>query len=453
MIDLSDFLGNIPDWTRYYTLDEIHKRVTEIAEEYPDKIQHLDLGKSTNGETIDCLKVGNGKYNALIHGFPNSEEPIGGNLIDHLSCRLAEDDHMRKQLDYTWYLIPCSDPDGARLNEAFQVGPHTPLNFSLNYYRTPTNLTPEWCFPFRFGPLDLNSPTAETRALMNLMDRLDFHFVSSLHMMKWGGITYQVPHACPELYSPLLESARRFNIFPRKRPGTTIAPGVSKAYYLTVARGYLRQWSASNRNIEPIAGSYIYEYGQMRNPHMFMMIPECTLWYDPRMWNDTPTDDPVGDSLRIAQSVVSDTEGFMLGIWQEALQHLKTETPYKDMIGKMMEPLVKKYTNVSNPTLRFDASVHRRKATVAEKVAIEGREVSFRMTHIGGLLRVLDSELAQNGNETLEKLRATVFEKLLSYDQRLHEDFKVTINPIRNNVGVCISSLLYSALYAKGRQP
>src|SRR4030066_69261 len=139
MIDLTDFLGNIPDWTRYYTVDELHERAKEIADEYPGKVTLMDLGKSTRGETIDCLRVGEGRYNALIHGFPNSEEPYGGNLIDHLTRRLAEDDKILGELDYTWYLIPCSDPDGARLNEGFQVGPHTPMNFSLNFYRTPTS--------------------------------------------------------------------------------------------------------------------------------------------------------------------------------------------------------------------------------------------------------------------------------------------------------------------------
>jgi hypothetical protein len=395
--------------------------------------------------------VGDGKYNALIHGFPNSEEPIGGNLLDYLARRLAEDEATREKLDYTWYLIPCSDPDGARLNEGFQIGEQTPLTFSLNYYRTPSCITPEWCFPFRSGPLDLNNPTAETHALMNIMDKVEIHFVSSLHMMKWGGITYQVPHKCPELYSPLWESARMFDIFPRKRPGTTVAPGVSVAYYLTVARGYLRQWSAGNTNIEPITGCYIYEYGQMRNPHMFMMIPECTFWYDPRMWNDTPTEDPVGDSLRYAQKVVDDVQGFMLETWKKALPSLVTDTPFKFKMEKMMEPLITKATNVSNPTLRFNDTVHQRKATLAEKVAIEGREVSYRMTHLGALKRVFDAE--QNKNEVLETLHDEVYAKIMDYDKTLNENYKVVSNPIRNNVGTCISAIIQSAIYAKNRQP
>lgn len=452
MFDLSGFLGDIPDWKRYYTVDVMHEKVAEAVDGY-DAIEYIDLGKSTNGETIDCMKVGDGRYNALVHGFPNCEEPIGGVLLDYFARRLAEETEFREKLDYTWYLIPCSDPDGARLCEGFQTGEQTVLNFSLNYYRTPLSLTAEWCFPFRFGPLDLNSPTAETRALMSLMDRMDIHFVSSLHQMKWGGITYQVPHACPELYGALWESARKFNIFPRKRPGTTIAPGVSQAYYIEVARGYLRQWSKGVGNIEPIKGCYIYEYGQMRNPHMFMMIPEGTFWYDARMWDDSPTDGTVGDSLRAGKEIVDDVQGFMLDVWKKALPYLESETPFKRMYTEMMQPLITKEVNVSNPVLTFNDEVHNRKATVAEKYAIEGREVSFRMTHMGGLMRVLDAELENGGNEVLSGLRDEVYQKVLAFDERLHRDYEVVLNPIRNNVGMSISSMIHAALYAKGRQP
>ena len=451
MIDLSGFLGDIPNWKLYYTVDEIHKNVVKVVEEY-EEIALLDLGTSTNGETIDCLKVGEGRYKALIHGFPNCEEPIGGILLDYMAQRLAEDEKTRKRLDYTWYLIPCSDPDGARLCEGFQTGDQTVLNFSLNYYRTPVNKTPEWCFPFRFGPLDLNSPTPETRALMTLMDRMDFHFISSLHQMKWGGITYQVPHPCPELYHHLWESARNYNILLRKRPGTAIAPGVSQAYYLTPARGYLRQWAKGNTNIEPIKGCYIYEYAQMRNPHMFMMIPESTFWYDTRMWDDTPTDQPLGDSLRFQQEVVQDVQGLLLKVWREASPKLTVESPFKEMYHEMMTPLVTKATNVSNPVLTFNEKVHQRKATMAEKVALEGREVSYRMTHLGGMIRVLEHEL-EHGSGDVEDARDEVYAKLMEYDKILRENFKVTLNPIRDNVGTSISSIIHSAIYARNRQP
>jgi hypothetical protein len=452
MLEFTELVEKIPDWKKYYTVDELDRTSVKLADDYPGKISLIKLGKSAQGKTINCLKLGNGKFNALIHGFPNCEEPYGGNLLVYLAEALAQNDKVRENLDFTWFLIPCSDPDGAELNEGFHNGENTPLNFTLNYYRTPNSITPESCFPIHFGPLNLDNPVSETKALMKIMDKNELHFVSSLHMMKWGGVTFEVPHACPELYAPLWESAKKFSIFPRKRPGTTIATGVMKADYLTPARGYIRHWAAGNKNIEPIQGCYIYEYGQMLNPNLFMMIPECCIWFDPRMWDDTPTNWALGDSLRYAHERATETDRFLCDVWGRSLPHLKENTPFKLMMEEELDSIINKYTNVSNPPFVFDAKVHSRKATTAEKIGIEGREDLYVMFPLGGILRTLDAEIEKGGNSRLDEIRREVYEKILEYDRHLHKTYKVTSHPIKNLVGMGINSILHSALYAKNRQ-
>ena len=453
MVDFSDILEKVPDWDAYYTVDELYESSAKLVNDYPGQVELLNLGNSGNGETIDCLKIGDGKYNALVHGFPNCEEPFGGNLLDYLSYALVEYPEFTEKLDYTWYIIKCSDPDGARLNEGFHKGPHTPLNFTLNYYRTPKSFTPDCCFPFRFGPLDLNNPVPETNALMKIMDRVPLHFVSTLHMMKWGGITYEVPHPCPELYAPLWSVARQFDIFPRKRPGTTLAPGIMQAAYLTPCRGYLRQWAAGNKNIEPLPGCNIYEYGQKLNPNMFIMIPECCIWHDPRMWDNSPSSSTLGDSFKYAHERQTEVNNFSLDIWNNALPDLKTTSPFKVMMDEWMQPIVKKYTNVSNPPFTFNPKVHARKATVAEKIGIEGRDDLYRMFYLGGMIRTFDAELENGGIEKIAGLRADVMGKIEEYYKHLNENYDVTPHPIRNLVGMGIGSILHSAKYAKTRQP
>ncbi len=37
----------------------------------------------------------------------------------YLARALAENPEVTEVADYTWYLVPCSDPDAARLNEGF----------------------------------------------------------------------------------------------------------------------------------------------------------------------------------------------------------------------------------------------------------------------------------------------------------------------------------------------
>ena len=453
MLDFLNILEEVPKWSSYLTVDELHQGNAELVNEYPGKVDLIGLGNSNNGEIIDCLKIGEGRYKALIHGFPNCEEPFGGNLLDYLAKALVQDDELRDSLDYTWYLIKCSDPDGARLNEGFHKGPHTPMNFTLNYYRTPNSRTPESCFPFRFGPLDLNNPVPETEALMKLMNRVPFHFVSSLHMMKWGGITYEVPHPCPELYAPFWDMAKRFNVFLRKRPGTTITPGVMQAAYLTPARGYLKHWAKGDTNIEPIQGCYIYEYGQIINPHMFMMIPECCIWYDPAMWNDSPSETSLGESLRYANTRDNEVNNYMLNVWNEALSYLDTQSPFRALMEEWIGPIVKKYTNVSNPPFSLDQRLHSRKITVAEKIGIEGRSDLYRLFYLGGLIRTFDVELSKGEKEKIAVLRENVMEKLNEYASYLKNNYTALEHPIRNLVGMSLGSILHAAIYAKNRQP
>ena len=323
MVDFSEILDDVPKWDSYYTIDEVNAETRRLAEEHRDIIELIELGHSAQGELILCLKMGKGRYNALIHGYPNCEEPYGGNLLTYLCRALANHGDVMEELDYTWYLIPCSDPDGARLNDGYHRGDNTPLNFTLNYYRTPVSKTPESCFPIRFGPLNHDSPVPETRALMKLMDRTELHFVSSLHMMKWGGITFEVPEPCPELYAPLLKLTKDFRVFPRKRLGTTIAPGFQLAAYLTPARGYIRERAKGNTSVEPIRGCYVLEYGQVLNPRLFMMVPECCIWHDERMWNDSLSGSTVGDLVKYEDERQAEVNAFMVNAWRETEPRLK----------------------------------------------------------------------------------------------------------------------------------
>jgi hypothetical protein len=449
MIDLSPVHDNVPDWERFLTVDEQNAESRKLVEEYPEKVELFELGQSTKGEPIYCLKIGEGKYNAFIHGFPNSEEPYGGNHLTYLSKALVENPEITEALDYTWYLVKCSDPDAARRNEGFQKGPLTPLNFSLNYYRTPHSITPDGCFPFRYGPLNLNSPTAETKAMMNLIDKVKISFLSSLHMMKWGGISFMIPHPCPPLHAALQNSAKRFNIFLRKRPGTMLAPGIMHAAYLQPARNWVRHFAEGNTNIEPIQGCDIYEYVQMWNPNAFILIPECCIWYEPRMLDDRDSESTLGDALSYAHKVTNEANNYRLKIWKEALPYLNSETPWKKMVTENIQPLISKYTNVSNPPFVFNAEVHARKATIAEKIGIEGHDDIYRMFSLGGMYKMLDEEFKVSGNEKIGKLRDETKEKLIEWDKFLHKNYTIINTPIRNLVGMSISALIHAAEYTK----
>ncbi|HUV54395.1 MAG TPA: hypothetical protein VMW03_04245 [Candidatus Krumholzibacteriaceae bacterium] len=181
---------------------------------------------------------------------------------------------------------------------------------------------------------------------------------------------------------------------------------------------------------------------------MFVMIPECCIWYDPRMWDDSPSESTLGESLLYDKERRDEVNNWMLDIWNRALPHLGTRSRFKVMMDEHMEPIIERYTNVSNPPFTFDEKVHARKATVAEKVGVEGRDDLYRMLYLGGLIRTSDAELEAGGSEALSGLRDEVYGKLQEYD-----NYTVVAHPIRNLVGMSLGALLHSAVYARGRQP
>jgi hypothetical protein len=444
-------MSKVPDCREYMNVDELNASSEKLAKEQSEVVKVLDLGRSAGGDPIKCLKIGEGKYHALVYGFPNSEEPVGGLLLDYFSRALAEDRSLLRELDYTWYLVKCIDPDGARLNSGFLKGPLTPLNFAKNYYRAPAFLCGEANFPFRYGDLDLNSPLPETKALMKIMDRTRLDFISSHHNMKWGGITYQVSEPCPSLYAPLQEVAKAHRAFPRKRLGTMLAAGIQLAEYLTPVRNYVRASAAGKGPLQEITGAFTFEYALLSNSSVFMMIPECSLWYDERCWDDRLSNKRWAEVVAYEGQVGSETSKFLLSLYEKAEPLLESHSPHLEMIRSLIKRIRSPTLEVLDPGPEIDKKQLERLATVAEMVETEGRADIYRMFNLGGMIRMFNHELAQRGgsNDILRACRADAEAKLEEWNQAFDKKYECKAHPIRNLVGMSLGSILYSAEYAK----
>jgi len=116
-----DDIIEVPEYKAFYTIDELNASSEKLAHKYPDKVKIFEIGRSRKGEKIRALRIGKGKKTALLFGFPHPNEPIGSMTLEYLSWRLAEDKGLGK-LDFTWYIVKCIDPDGARLNEGVVQG-------------------------------------------------------------------------------------------------------------------------------------------------------------------------------------------------------------------------------------------------------------------------------------------------------------------------------------------
>ena len=452
MIDFNKILSKVPDYKRYLSVDELDKSSKALAKEHSN-VELLHLGKTKGGNEIIGLKIGSGKYNALVYGFPNPEEPVGGLVCEYFANALAENEEFLKETDYTWYIIKCIDPDGAKLNDGFIKGEPTPYNFTMNYYRSPLFKTGEECFPYRYGDwLDLNSPTAETLALMKIMTGREIHFISSLHNMKFASITYQVSEPCPPLYAPLAHLAKENGIFLRKRTGFMFAPGVQWGGYFTPVRNYINAKAAGKSPIQQIYGAYVFEYALQTNPRAFMMTPECCTWYDKKCFDDSPVEETYGEVMKYVSTVSREASKLVVDTHKAVKSSLTVASPFKEMMDEYVDGVVNPKVGVIDPDPVLTPEDLNARSTVGHKLESEERADVYKFFYIGGNIRMIDYQIkAKGSNAELKSAREKLQNKLDEYNDNLKSKYDCRHWPLKNLVAMNLGSILYSAEYAKNK--
>jgi len=451
MMDIESLLKHVPNYGSYMSAEELDRSSERLVGQHPRIASMIDLGTTAGGRKLQAVRIGKGRYNALVYGFPNPEEPLGGLVIDFLTKALLTEGDVLSELDYTWYFINCIDPDGADLTRGYLKGPLTPINFTKNYYRTPIPATPEENFPYRYGDLiDCNNPTQETKALMKLMNGRAFHFISSLHVMKFGGQTYQVPGPCPEIYAPLQELAPLTGNYLRKRLGDMLAPGIQLAGYFTPAANYVRFKAQGLGPLPQITGAYVFEHARMTNPDVFMMVPECATWFDPHCLSDELSNSTLKDCAKYASRVSSETARLLVGAYKACREYLTQDSPFKTMIEDVVDSIENPKANVFDPDPAPTKAELNRKITIGQKVDTDGRTDLYRMFNIGAMVRTIDYE-TERGKEDrhLASVRSELSRALDSYDNALRTKYKLRHHPLQGLVAMNAGSLLYAAQYAK----
>ena len=449
--EFADIIDKVPNYSYYLSYEELEDNSRALAHEHPSIVKLIEAGHSGDGRPINALRIGGGSHNVLLYGFPNPEEPLGGLVLDYLSNALASGEKFLQKMDCTWFLIKCVDPDGAKLTEGYLKGPLTPYNFSKNFYRTPNRLTGELNFPYRYGnALNLNTPMPETSALMNIISGINFDFVSSLHVMKFGEMTFEVCRPCPEIYSSIQRTAKENGIPLRKRLGDIVAPGIQLAYYMTPAANYIKMKMRGIQSLQKVTGGFSFEFARMLNPNVFMMIPECTTWFDPRCYDDRPsgsklaeTVDYVGRFFGVSRKLISDS-------FEKARPHLDPNSPFVQFLDEIVEDIRSPKIGVINPDPLIRKEELDTETMVSQKISTEGRADIYRMFNIGAFVKMIDYQILKHGNNSsLAAIREKLQAILDDYNRQLETTYDVRHYPLGNLVTMNLSSLLIAIEYAK----
>ncbi|WP_029150604.1 M14 family zinc carboxypeptidase [Microbacterium indicum] len=112
----------LPPISDFPLVDELRRVADALVAEFPDAIERAIIGSSRLGEEIVSYAVGEGPAIVVLGGVhPN--EPIGFHTALELLRDVAAGEGPAAEFGARWHIVPCIDPDGARLNESWFADP------------------------------------------------------------------------------------------------------------------------------------------------------------------------------------------------------------------------------------------------------------------------------------------------------------------------------------------
>jgi hypothetical protein len=434
-------LEEIPNYTYFLSVDELNLSSKKLANDFPDTVKTLDIGTSANGELIPCLKIGSGHRNALLFGFPHPDEPIGSMTLEYLSLKLARG--LAKEFDFTWYIIKCADPDGARMNEQWFKGPFSPLNYALKFYRPPSYQQIEWTFPIRHKRLNWNKPLAETRAIMNLIDSSKPQMMASLHNSVLGGAYFYLTSPCCSLYSKFQDMVMSQNIpIHQGEPETPylkkLDEGIFKMLNSEESYDFFDRFSDKNPASIINYGTNSSDYAK-RKAGSFTIICEVPLFTDPRVADTRQSDVQRKEAILHSVNLRQEDQSFIAKKYCESVKH-RTDDKITKRFADAVEDTIKRFPYYNNARAHWsqsDADTDR-PATVAEKFDCFVGTYLTNMMSLGLFSHCLKDK--ENN-----PIKEEVMQRILQRNQQLEKELSYNIIPIKNLIAAQLGSILITA--------
>lgn len=446
--------AGIPDAKAFPTVDELLFRLEELRLEHPELLTVARIGTSRRGEPISLYTLRRGRGSArkrgLIVGGVHPNEPIGSLTISHLVSDLLADADFRETLDTDWYIIPCVDPDGMRLNEGWFDNPFDGETYFRHFYRPAGNEQVEWTFPVNYKRKYFDAMMPETQALQRTIDDVQPHFYVPLHNSETGGAYYYVSPSLQDLVPLLHRLPGQLGIplhlgEPESSQSRVMAPAV---YAIgSVETAY--EWQ-ERHGLDPAppggAGqsstSYSRKYGTES------LIAELPIWHTFGADDTRPSDRDYASLLREAGEALAETSRHLSDLLDRVDALLEVETPYLRS-ARAFIPGMRRTARLM--TVRSEWSQNARPATIAERpMAVVWM---YRLRYGGALLRALESEVCAGLAKVEVRRAAADLEQVWTawLEERLSEERPEGI-PLAHVAGVQYGAILGVAARSNASQ-
>lgn len=336
-------LEKIPDYQEFLTVAELDASSLELASRYPEKVHLSIIGYSRKNHPIYCLKIGNGRKNALAFACPHPNEPIGAMTLEYFSWKLAEEEAFLQETGCTWYLIKCVDPDGTSLNEGWFKGPFTLRNYAEHYYRPAMDQQVEWTFPIDYKNLHFHSPIPETRALMKLIEEIRPDFMYSLHNAGFGGVFWYISKNLPDIYRRLEPIPGKYGLplalgEPEMPCCVNYAPAVYKMVTTEDMYDFYEKYVCPDPSGLIGSGASSDSYAN-RVGNTLTLVCELPYFYNPQVDDEALTDISRKDAMLKSCDTASHCCSFLKEQLDQVSPYIDPENPFLLMIRNLIQSM------------------------------------------------------------------------------------------------------------------
>jgi hypothetical protein len=423
----------LEDYREFPTVREIERQLQALTAAYPDRVRLEDVGRSRAGAPLWALEIGRGAQRALWIACPHPNEPIGALTVLALARLLLTQPRL-SPLDYTWTLLPCVDPDGARLNEGWFNRPGDVRAYARGFYRPEMSAQVEWTFPCRCEEVLFDAPLPETAALMKLIDELKPAFMYSLHNAGFGGVYFYLSRAAPGLCRNLADAVRPAGLAmhlgePEVPYALGLAPSVYQMPTIRQAYDFFRTYGVDPRLGIP-AGASSSEYAAERAGTL-SLVTEVPYFDDRRVDCVDATRVTRRESLRLSLDAMREFHSSLraaLDAVDDALQW----TPFLAAVSDLASHLPCRLDSLGR-WVDADPSLER-PATVAELFHSRTVVWFYHALNLGMLVRALEHPIAAAAADQVADVRARVVAKREAYCDRVLAESPCRSLPIRTLV-------------------
>jgi hypothetical protein len=457
-MNIQAVVDKVPDYKVFLTVEEMDESTRKLAAEFPDIVTVFEAGKSREGHSILCIKMGNGPKNALCFACPHPNEPIGAMTMEYFSRALAEDEQLLEELGFTWYIIKCIDPDGVRLNEKWFKGPFTIYHYAKNYFRPIGYEQVEWTFPIDYKELHFHQPLPETQALMKIIEETKPAFMYSLHNAGFGGAYWYLSHDLPQLYERLRNSALKQEVSlslgePEEPFITKFSPAIFKTMSIAEAYDFTEKFTGKKPNIKN--GTSSADYASTK-ANCVTLLAELPYFFDPRV-----EDMNEGDLTRkeaILQNTALNKAHFSL--LKNMLHAVRPYITEKNPFVKLVDEIIQYVVDGSEAKIKWalDNPEFEQPAKISE--IFDNLQIAkfYNALYLGLSLRTCEYEIERlkqeeaNHDAAMLQLQNTheQGEKFLKeYCEKLENELHYSVIPIQKLVRIQIESGLIVADYVR----